>query len=48
MHDQRVGFGNFLESIGLEATPEMVAYPRDNPYIFYDLGAEDEEDDEDE
>jgi sulfite reductase alpha subunit len=31
----RVGFGNFLEAIGLEPTPEMVAYPRDNPYVFY-------------
>ncbi|MCX8037532.1 MAG: dissimilatory-type sulfite reductase subunit alpha [Candidatus Sumerlaeia bacterium] len=31
----RVGFGNFLEAIGLEPRPEMVAYPRDNPYVFY-------------
>jgi len=31
----RVGFANFLEAIGLEPTPEMVAYPRDNPYVFY-------------
>ena len=40
---QRVGFGNFLESIGLEPEPEMIAYPRDNPYVFYDLDAEGEE-----
>jgi sulfite reductase alpha subunit len=33
---QRVGMGNFLEQIGLEPTPEMVAHPRTNPYIFYD------------
>ncbi|MBM3334875.1 dissimilatory-type sulfite reductase subunit alpha, partial [Candidatus Sumerlaeota bacterium] len=33
----RVGFGNFLEAIGLEPTPEMVAFPRDNPYVFYKL-----------
>jgi sulfite reductase alpha subunit len=33
---QRVGLGNFLEEIGLEPTPEMVANPRSNPYIFFD------------
>ncbi|MBU8932624.1 MAG: dissimilatory-type sulfite reductase subunit alpha [candidate division Zixibacteria bacterium] len=32
---QRVGMGNFLEAIGLEPTPEMVAHPRENPYVFY-------------
>jgi sulfite reductase alpha subunit len=40
---QRVGMGNFLEAVGLEPTPEMVAFPRDNPYVFYDVqGAEEE------
>jgi len=40
---QRVGLGNFLEQIGLDPAPEMVAEPRANPYIFYELeGAEEE------
>lgn len=43
---QRVGFGNFLEAIGLEPIPEMVAYPRDNPYVFYSLGEEEEEEED--
>lgn len=30
---QRIGLGNFLEQIGLELQPEMVAHPRTNPYI---------------
>jgi sulfite reductase alpha subunit len=33
---QRVGMGNFLEAIGLEPIPEMVAHPRENPYVFYE------------
>jgi sulfite reductase alpha subunit len=33
---QRVGLGNFLEEIGLEPLPEMVAHPRENPYVFYE------------
>ena len=33
---QRVGMGNFLEAIGLEPQPEMVAHPRENPYVFYE------------
>jgi sulfite reductase alpha subunit len=33
---QRVGMGNFLEAIGVEPTPEMIAHPRENPYVFYD------------
>jgi sulfite reductase alpha subunit len=37
---QRVGLGNFLEAIGLEPEPEMVAHPRENPYVFYDQKAE--------
>ena len=38
---QRVGMGNFLEAIGLEPDPSMIAHPRENPYVFYDLGGED-------
>jgi sulfite reductase alpha subunit len=34
---QRIGLGNFLEQIGLEAVPEMVTQPRTNPYIYYDV-----------
>ena len=37
---QRVGLGNFLEQVGLEPAPEMVAYPRTNPYIFFELDEE--------
>ncbi len=33
---QRVGMGNFLEAIGVEPVPEMVAHPRENPYVFYE------------
>ncbi len=33
---ERVGKSNFLEAIGLEPIPEMVAHPRDNPYIFFE------------
>ncbi|MFP4368793.1 MAG: dissimilatory-type sulfite reductase subunit alpha [Bacteroidota bacterium] len=33
---QRVGLGNFLDAVGLEPLPEMVAFPRDNPYVFYE------------
>ncbi len=32
---QRVGMANFLDAIGLEPSPEMIAAPRDNPYIFF-------------
>ncbi|MDQ1265871.1 MAG: dissimilatory sulfite reductase alpha subunit, partial [Bacteroidota bacterium] len=39
---QRVGMGNFLDTIGLEALPEMVAHPRENPYIFYENYLEEE------
>jgi dissimilatory sulfite reductase alpha subunit len=41
---QRVGMGNFLDAIGMEPVPEMVAHPRENPYVFF----EEDEDDEDE
>jgi sulfite reductase alpha subunit len=33
---QRVGMGNFLEAIELEPVAEMVAHPRENPYVFYE------------
>ncbi|MBI4677157.1 MAG: dissimilatory-type sulfite reductase subunit alpha [Elusimicrobia bacterium] len=39
---QRVGMGNFLEAIGLEPQPEMVAHPRENPYVFYEEYFEEE------
>jgi sulfite reductase alpha subunit len=39
---QRVGMGNFLEAIGLEPLPEMVAHPRENPYVFYEEYLEEE------
>ena len=45
---QRVGLGNFIEEIGLDPIPEMVAYPRDNPYVFYDEYYEEDDDEEDE
>lgn len=32
---QRVGLPAFLEGIGLDPVPEMVAAPRDNPYIYF-------------
>lgn len=38
----RVGLGNFLEAIGLEPRPEMVAHPRENPYVFYEEYFEEE------
>ncbi len=43
---QRVGLGNFLEEIGEEPIPEMVAYPRDNPYIFFEEYYEELDEDE--
>ncbi len=39
---QRVGLGNFVEAIGLEPRPEMVAHPRENPYVFYEEYIEEE------
>ncbi len=49
---QRVGLGNFLEAVELEPIPEMIAHPRENPYIFFEEyfeeGGEDEEEEEDE
>jgi sulfite reductase alpha subunit len=43
---QRVGLANFLEAIGVEPIPEMIAYPRDNPYVFYQEYFEEGEEDE--
>ena len=40
---QRVGMSNFLDAIGLEPVPEMVAHPRENPYVFYKDDEEEEE-----
>jgi sulfite reductase alpha subunit len=40
---QRVGMQNFLDAIGLEPTPEMVAHPRENPYVFYQQNGKEEE-----
>lgn len=41
---QRVGLGNFLEAVELEPVAEMVAHPRENPYVFYEeYFVEDEE-----
>ena len=44
---QRVGLGNFLEAIEVEPVAEMVACPRDNPYVFYEeYFTEDDEEEE--
>jgi sulfite reductase alpha subunit len=32
---QRVGLPAFLDGIGLDPVPEMIASPRDNPYIYF-------------
>lgn len=42
---QRVGLATFLDEIGLEPVPEMIAHPRTNPYIFFgdDLDEDGEE-----
>ncbi len=43
---QRIGLGNFLEAIGLDPVPEMIAHPRTNPYIFFEEEVEEDEDEE--
>ncbi|MFH1862939.1 MAG: sulfite reductase, dissimilatory-type subunit alpha, partial [bacterium] len=43
---QRMGMGNFLEEVGVEPTAEMVAHPRENPYVFYEEYFEEEEEEE--
>jgi sulfite reductase alpha subunit len=45
---QRVGLGNFLEAIEVEPVAEMVAYPRENPYVFYEEYFEEDEGEEEE
>lgn len=39
---ERVGLGNFIEAIGVEPSPYMVAHPRDNPYINFEEYYEEE------
>jgi sulfite reductase alpha subunit len=39
---QRVGLPAFLDGIGLDPVPEMVASPRDNPYIYFQAQKGDE------
>ena len=38
--------GNFLEAIEVEPIPEMVAHPRENPYVFYEEFFEEESEEE--
>jgi len=45
---QRVGMGNFLEEIELDPIPEMVAFPRENPYVFYEEYFEEGDEEEEE
>ncbi len=45
---QRVGLGNFLEEIEVDLVPEMIAHPRENPYIFFEEYEDEDEEDEDE
>ncbi len=45
---QRVGMGNFLEAIGVEPVPQMVAHPRENPYVFYEEYFEEDDEEEEE
>ncbi len=40
---QRVGLGNFLDAVGLDYLPEMIAHPRENPYIFFENPDDEEE-----
>jgi sulfite reductase alpha subunit len=43
---QRIGLGNFLDQIGLDPVPEMIAHPRTNPYIFFEEELEEEDDEQ--
>lgn len=45
---QRVGLGNFLEECEIDMVPEMVAHPRENPYVFYEEYYEEDDGEEDE
>jgi sulfite reductase alpha subunit len=40
---QRVGLGNFLDEIEVEPVAEMVEFPRENPYVFYEEYFEEED-----
>ena len=33
---QRMGLATFREAIGIEPTAELIAHPRENPYVFYE------------
>lgn len=44
---QRVGMGNFLEAIEIDPIPQMIAAPRDNPYIFFEDYYEEDDEEED-
>ena len=33
---ERIGFKTFLREMGLKPVPQMVKYPRANPYVFFD------------
>lgn len=39
---QRVGMSSFLDAIGIEPSPYMIAQPRDNPYINFEEYYEEE------
>jgi sulfite reductase alpha subunit len=43
---QRVGLGNFLEAIEVDPLPQMIAHPRENPYVFYEEYFVEEEEEE--
>jgi sulfite reductase alpha subunit len=45
---QRVGLGNFLEEVEIDMVPEMIAHPRENPYVFYEEYYEEGDDEEEE
>ncbi|HDL03320.1 MAG: dissimilatory-type sulfite reductase subunit alpha [Candidatus Zixiibacteriota bacterium] len=45
---QRVGLGNFLDAIEMEPIAEMVAHPRENPYVFYEEYYEEDDGEEEE
>jgi sulfite reductase alpha subunit len=45
---QRVGLANFLEAIEVEPIPQMIAHPRENPYVFYEEYYEEGEEEEEE
>ena len=40
----RLGFGNFLEEIEIEPSPQMILHPRENPYVFYEEYFEEDDD----